>query len=155
MLQCCVFDPAVVRLLLYVSEVGWARGPIFTGVAGSRGVAGPMIHCLLTSTLLILAPEAVEGRFLASILAVMAVETCGRPSRYGQPTWDEPPLLGDAQDCLGMTVVAVDRPERRTHWSKWLQLHPFGQSNISLINLVHPSCAREEGLDWDWGRGTG
>jgi hypothetical protein len=29
-----------------------------------------MIHRLLTWTLLILAPEAVEGRFLASVLAV-------------------------------------------------------------------------------------
>jgi hypothetical protein len=77
-----------------------------------------MIHRLLTWTLLILAPEAVEGRFLASVLASMAVGRCGRPSRCGRPTskpWDEPPSLGDAQDALGMTVVAVDRPERWTH----------------------------------------
>jgi hypothetical protein len=77
-----------------------------------------MIHRLLTGTLLILALEAVEGRFLASVLAGMAAGRCGRPSRCGQPTcksWDEPPSLGDSQDALGMTVVAVDRPERWTH----------------------------------------
>jgi hypothetical protein len=76
-----------------------------------------MIHRVLTWTLLILAPEAVEGRFLTSILADMAVGRCGRPSRCGLPTskpWDEPPSLGDAQDTLGMTVVAVDRLERWT-----------------------------------------
>jgi hypothetical protein len=106
----------------------------------------------LTWTLLILAPKAVEGRFLASILADMAVGRCGRPT---SKLWDELPSLGDAQDCLGMTVVAVGRPEKWTHWSKWSQLHPFDQTNISLINLVHPSCARGEGLDWDQGRGTG
>jgi hypothetical protein len=71
-----------------------------------------MIHHLLTSTLLILAPEAVEGRFLASVLAGMAVGRCGRPSMCGRPT-SKP--LGDAQDGLGMTVVAVDRHERWTH----------------------------------------
>jgi hypothetical protein len=74
-----------------------------------------MIHRLLTWTLLILAPEEVEGRFLASVLAGMVVGRCGRPSRCGRPTskpWDEPPSLGDAQDALGITVVAVDRPER-------------------------------------------
>jgi hypothetical protein len=74
-----------------------------------------MIHRLLTWTLLILAPEAVEGRFLASVLAGMAVGRCGRPSRCGRPTsklWDESPSIGDAQDTLGMTIVAVDRPER-------------------------------------------
>jgi hypothetical protein len=77
-----------------------------------------MIHRLLTCTLLILAPEAVEGRFLASVLVGMAVGRCSRPSRCGRPTfksWNEPPSLGDAQDTLGMTVVAVDRPERWTH----------------------------------------
>jgi hypothetical protein len=50
-----------------------------------------MIHRLLTWTLLILAPEVVEGRFLASVLAGMAVGRCGRPSRCGRPTsktWD-------------------------------------------------------------------
>jgi hypothetical protein len=74
-----------------------------------------MIHLLLTWTLLILAPEAVEGRFLASVLAGMAVWRCGRPFRCDRPTskpWDEPPSLGDAQDALGMMVVAVDRLER-------------------------------------------
>jgi hypothetical protein len=77
-----------------------------------------MIHRLLTWTLLILAPEAVEGRFVVLVLAGMAVGRCGRPSRCGRPTsksWDEPPSLGDTQDGLGMTVVAVDRPERWTH----------------------------------------
>jgi hypothetical protein len=77
-----------------------------------------MIHRLLTWTLLILAPEAVEGRFLVSVLAGMAVRRCGRPSWCGQPTskpWDELPSLGDALDALGMTVVVVDRPERWTH----------------------------------------
>jgi hypothetical protein len=77
-----------------------------------------MIHRLLSWTLLILAPEAVDGRFLVSVLAGMAVGRCGWPSRCGQPTSklrDEPPLLSDAQDGLGMTVVAVDRPEWWTH----------------------------------------
>jgi hypothetical protein len=77
-----------------------------------------MIHRLLTWMLLILAPEAVEGRFLVSVLAGMADGRCVQPSRCGRPTsklWDELPLLGDAQDALGMTVVAVDRPERWTH----------------------------------------
>jgi hypothetical protein len=63
-----------------------------------------MIHRLLTWTLLILAPKAVEGRFLASVLAGMAVGRCGRST---SKPWDEPPSLGDAQDALGMTVVAV------------------------------------------------
>jgi hypothetical protein len=61
-----------------------------------------MIHLLLTWTLLILAPEAAEDQFLASVLAGMAVGRCDRPSRCGRPTskpWVEPPLLGDAQDC--------------------------------------------------------
>jgi hypothetical protein len=71
-----------------------------------------MIHHLLTWTLLILALEVVEGRFLASVLAGMAVGRCGWPT---SKSWDEPPLLGDAQDALGMTVVVVDRPERWTH----------------------------------------
>jgi hypothetical protein len=77
-----------------------------------------MIHRLLTRTLLILAPEAVEGQFLVSVLTGMVVGCCGRPSRCGWPTskpWDELPSLGDAQDALGMTVVAVHRPERWTH----------------------------------------
>jgi hypothetical protein len=71
-----------------------------------------MIHRLLTWTLLILAPEAVEGLFLASVLAGLAVGRCGRPT---SKPWDESPSLGDTQDALGMTVVAVDRPERWTH----------------------------------------
>jgi hypothetical protein len=77
-----------------------------------------MIHRLLTWTLLILAPKAVEGRLCASVLAGMAVGRCGQPSRCGRPTskpWDEPPSLGDAKDALGMMVVAADRPERWTH----------------------------------------
>jgi hypothetical protein len=77
-----------------------------------------MIHRLSTWTLLILSPEAVEGRFLASVLAGMVVGRCGRPSKCGRPTykpWDELPSLGDTQDALGMTVVAIDRPERWTH----------------------------------------
>jgi hypothetical protein len=77
-----------------------------------------MIYRLLTCMLLILTPEAVDGRFLVLVLAGMVVGRCGRPSRCGRPTsksWDEPSSLGDAQDALGMTVVAVDRPERWTH----------------------------------------
>jgi hypothetical protein len=116
-----------------------------------------MIHLLLTWTLMILAPEVVEGRFLALVLAGMAVGRCDRSSRcvwpYPEPC-DEPPSLGDAQDCLGMTVVAVDRRERWTHLSKWSQLHPFDQTDVSFINLVHPSCAHGKGLDLG-GRGTG
>jgi hypothetical protein len=72
--------------------------PIFIGADGSRGAVGPMTHRLLTWMLLIVAPEAVEGRFLASVLAGMAVGRCDRPSGCGQPTskpWDEPPSLGD------------------------------------------------------------
>jgi hypothetical protein len=71
-----------------------------------------MIHRLSTWTLLILAPEAVDGRFLASVLAGMAVGRCGRPT---SKLWDEPPSRGDAQNALGMMVVTVDRPERWTH----------------------------------------
>jgi hypothetical protein len=111
----------------------------------------------LTWTLLILAPEAVEGRFLVSVLAGMAVRRCGRPSRCGQPTykpWDEPPSLGDAQHGLGMTVATVDRPERWTHWSKWSQHHLFDETNVSLINLVHPSCAHGKGSVWGQRHGT-
>jgi hypothetical protein len=77
-----------------------------------------MIHRLLTRTLLILALEVVEGRFLALVLVGMAVGRCARPSRCGQPTSkprDEPPSLGDTKDALGMTVVAVDWSERWTH----------------------------------------
>jgi hypothetical protein len=46
-----------------------------------------------------------------SVSVGTAVGRCSRPSRCGWPTstsWDEPPLLRDAQDGLGMTVVAVD-----------------------------------------------
>jgi hypothetical protein len=39
----------------------------------------------------------------------VAVGKCARPT---SKLWDEPPLLGDTQDALGMTVVAVDRPLR-------------------------------------------
>jgi hypothetical protein len=77
-----------------------------------------MIHCLLTWTLLILAPEAVECWFLASVLAGTAVGRCDRPSRCGRPTskpWDEPPSLANTQDALGMMVVVVDPPERWIH----------------------------------------
>jgi hypothetical protein len=88
------------------------RGPIFIGAGRSRGAAGPMIHCLLTWTLLILAPKAVEGQCLASILVGMEVGRCGRPTSMW---WDEPLSLGHTQDGLGMTVVAVDRPKRWTH----------------------------------------
>jgi hypothetical protein len=71
-----------------------------------------MIHRLLTWTLMILAPEEVEGLFLTSVLAGMAVGRCGWPTFK---PWDEPPSLGDAPDALGMTVVVVDQPERWTH----------------------------------------
>jgi hypothetical protein len=53
---------------------------------------------------LILAPEVVESRLLASVLAGMAVGRCGQPT---SKPWDEQPSLGDAQDALGMTIVAV------------------------------------------------
>jgi hypothetical protein len=59
---------------------------MFIGAAESRGATGPVIHHLLTWTLLILAPEAVVGRLLASVLVGMAVGRCGRPSRCGWPT---------------------------------------------------------------------
>jgi hypothetical protein len=42
----------------------------------------------------------------------MPVGRCGRP--YPE-LCDEPPFLRDIEDFLGMTVVAVDRPERWTH----------------------------------------
>jgi hypothetical protein len=71
-----------------------------------------MIHHLLTWTLLILASEAVEGRLLESVSAGTAVGRCGRPT---SKPWDEPPSPNDAQDGLGMTVVAVDPLERWTH----------------------------------------
>jgi hypothetical protein len=74
-----------------------------------------MIHHLLNWTLLILAPKAVEGRLLASVLAGMAIGRCVRPTLK---PWDESPLLGDAQNGVGMTIVAVDRPERWTNGSK-------------------------------------
>jgi hypothetical protein len=71
-----------------------------------------MIHRLLTWTLLILAPEAVEGRFLGSV----SVGSGGWEVRRPTPKpWDEPTSPSYAQDGLGMTVVAVDRPERWTH----------------------------------------
>jgi hypothetical protein len=53
-----------------------------------------------------------------SVSVGTTVARCGRPSRFGRPTsmpWDELPLLRDAQDGLGMTVLAVDRPESWTH----------------------------------------
>jgi hypothetical protein len=75
-----------------------------------------MIHCLSTWMLLILAPKAVEGQFLASVLAGMAVGRCGRPT---SKPWDELPSLGDAQDALGMRVVAIDRSER---WTPLIQV---------------------------------
>jgi hypothetical protein len=81
-------------------------------------VADPMIHRLLTWMLLILAHEVVEGRFIVSVLAGMAVGRCGWPSRCSRPTsklWDEPPSLGDAQDALEMTVVVADQLEWWTH----------------------------------------
>jgi hypothetical protein len=71
-----------------------------------------MIHRLLNWMLLILAPEAVEGRFLVSVLVSMAAGRCGRPT---SKLWDEPPSLGDAQDALGMMVVVIGRPERWNH----------------------------------------
>jgi hypothetical protein len=71
-----------------------------------------MNHRLLSWILLILAPKAVEGRFLASVLAGMAVGMCGRAA---SKPWNEPPSLDDTEDALGMTVVVVDRLERWTH----------------------------------------
>jgi hypothetical protein len=130
---------------------------IFIGAAGSRGAASPMIHRLLTWNLPILAPMAVDCRFLGSVFDGMAVGRCVRTSRCGRPTsksWDEPASLGDTHDGLGMTIVVVDRPQRWTHWSKWSQLHQFDQTDVSLINLIHPSCARGEGNVWDRVRGT-
>jgi hypothetical protein len=50
-----------------------------------------------------------------SVSVGTAVGMCGRPSRCGRPSsmlWDEPLSLRDAQDGLGMTVVAVDQPKR-------------------------------------------
>jgi hypothetical protein len=83
-------------------------GPIFIGATGSRGAANPMIHRLLTWMLLILAPEAAEGWFLAPILAGMVIGRCGWPSRCSKPTskpWVSygPPwahYLGGYQDRL-------------------------------------------------------
>jgi hypothetical protein len=40
-----------------------------------------------------------------SVSVGTAVGRCGRPTFM---LWDEPPSLRDAQDGLGMTVVAVD-----------------------------------------------
>jgi hypothetical protein len=71
-----------------------------------------MIHRLLTWTLLILAPVVVEGRYLESVLVGTAVGRCGQLTTK---SWDEPPLLSDAQDGLRMTVVVVDWPESWTH----------------------------------------
>jgi hypothetical protein len=77
-----------------------------------------MIHRLSTWTPLITAPEAVKGWCLGSVSPGMAVGRCGRPSRCGRPypePCDEPPSLRDAEDCLEMTVVAVDQPDKWTH----------------------------------------
>jgi hypothetical protein len=71
-----------------------------------------MIHHLLTWTLLILALEAIDGRFLALVSVGMAVGRCRWPT---SKPWDESHSLGEAQDALGMTVVAVDWPERWTN----------------------------------------
>jgi hypothetical protein len=43
------------------------RGPNITGAVGSRGAASPVIHRLSTWMLLIIAPKAVEDRFLESV----------------------------------------------------------------------------------------
>jgi hypothetical protein len=83
-----------------------------------KGCGQPVIHLLLPWTLLITAPEAVEGRFLGSVSPGMTVGRCGRPSRCGRPysvSWDELPLPKDAYDCIGMTVVVVERPDKWTH----------------------------------------
>jgi hypothetical protein len=91
-----------------------------------------MIHCLLTWTLLILAPEAVEGQFLTSVLVGMVVGRCGRPTSR---SWDEPPSLADAHDALGMTVVAVDRPERWTHVTTPSEIISYYHLNHSFWSL--------------------
>jgi hypothetical protein len=67
---------------------------------------------------LITALEAVDGRCLVSVSPGMVVGRCVWPSRCGRPTsmpWDEPPSLRDVEDCLGMRVVAVVRPDKWTH----------------------------------------
>jgi hypothetical protein len=56
------------------------RGPNIPGEAGSRGAAGIVIHHLSPWTLLINAPEAVEGRFLRSVSPGMTVGRCDRPN---------------------------------------------------------------------------
>jgi hypothetical protein len=48
------------------------------------GAAGPMIHRLLTWTLLILALEVVVGQLLGSVLLGTQVDRCGRPYRCGR-----------------------------------------------------------------------
>jgi hypothetical protein len=68
-----------------------------------------MIHRLLLWTLWITAPEVVKSQFLRSVLPGMTVGGCGRPASV---LWDEPPSLRDTYDCLGMTVAAVDRPDK-------------------------------------------
>jgi hypothetical protein len=47
-----------------------------------------------------------------SVSVGTAVGRCGRPTSM---PLDEPPLLRNAHDGLGMTVVVVDRPEKWTH----------------------------------------
>jgi hypothetical protein len=82
------------------------------------GAAGPVIHLLLPWTPLIIAPEEVETWYLGSVSRGMTVRRWGRPSRGGWPysvLCDEPPSLRDTCDCLGMTVVAVDKPDKWTH----------------------------------------
>jgi hypothetical protein len=64
-----------------------------TGAARLRGTAGLVIHCLSPWTLLTTTPEAVEGRFLGSVLPGMMVGRCGRPYSV---SCDEPPSLRDA-----------------------------------------------------------
>jgi hypothetical protein len=87
-------------------------GPKITGASGSRGAAGLVIHRLSPWTLLITALEAVEGWFLGLVSPSMTVGRCGRPSSV---PCDEPPLLRDAGDRLGMTVVAVEWLDKWTH----------------------------------------
>jgi hypothetical protein len=74
-----------------------------------------MIHSLMTWTLLITTPEGVEGRFLGSVSVGVAVGRCRVPSWCGRPypePCDEPPPLRDAENCIGMMVVVVDRPDK-------------------------------------------
>jgi hypothetical protein len=64
-----------------------------SGAAGSLGADGPMIHCLLTRTPLITAPEAVVGRLLRSVSPGTRRDRCGWPTSM---PCDAPPLLRDA-----------------------------------------------------------